>query len=92
MYSLNKIRVTNITKTPAMLKRNPLSRKEKNVMKVVFYVSLPTCKGLRNSLGFGVWGLGFGVWGLGFGSIFQFAMPGEASAAARQKYLKSKND
>ncbi|MBZ7673521.1 hypothetical protein [Klebsiella grimontii] len=68
----------NITKTPAMLKRNPLSRKEKNVMKVVFYVSLPTCKGLRN--------------GLGFGSIFQFAMPGEASAAARQKYLKSKND
>jgi len=29
---------------------------------------------------------------LGFGSIFQFAMPGEASAAARQKYLKSKND
>ncbi|MBD0904356.1 hypothetical protein [Klebsiella grimontii] len=96
----------NITKTPAMLKRNPLSRKEKNVMKVVFYVSLPTCKGLRNSLGFGVWGLGFGVWGLGFGvwglgfgvwglgfgSIFQFAMPGEASAAARQKYLKSKND
>ena len=75
-----------------MLKRNPLSRKEKNVMKVVFYVSLPTCKGLRNSLGFGVWGLGFGVWGLGFGSIFQFAMPGEASAAARQKYLKSKND
>ncbi|MBA8008117.1 hypothetical protein [Klebsiella grimontii] len=45
----------NITKTPAMLKRNPLSRKEKNVMKVVFYVSLPTCKGLRNSLGFGVW-------------------------------------
>ncbi|MBZ7360585.1 hypothetical protein [Klebsiella grimontii] len=68
----------NITKTPAMLKRNPLSRKEKNVMKVVFYVSLPTCKGLRNSLG--------------FGSIFQFAMPGEASAAARQKYLKSKND
>ncbi|MBW5999484.1 hypothetical protein CF026_15020 [Klebsiella michiganensis] len=85
MYSLNKIRVTNITKTPAMLKRNPLSRKEKNVMKVVFYVSLPTCKGPRN-------GLGFGVWGLGFGSIFQFAMPGEASAAARQKYLKSKND
>ncbi|QLU26768.1 hypothetical protein HV192_24215 [Klebsiella oxytoca] len=89
----------NITKTPAMLKRNPLSRKEKNVMKVVFYVSLPTCKGLRNGLGFGVWGLGFGVWGLGFGvwglgfgSIFQFAMPGEASAAARQKYLKSKND
>ncbi|WP_218571586.1 hypothetical protein, partial [Klebsiella grimontii] len=67
MYSLNKIRVMNITKTPAMLKRNPLSRKEKNVMKVVFYVSLPTCKGLRNSLGFGVWGLGFGVWGLGFG-------------------------
>ena len=92
MCSLNKIRVMNITKTPAMLKRNPLSRKEKNVMKVVFYVSLPTCKGLRNSLGFGVWGLGFGVWGLGFGSIFQFAMPGEASAAARQKYLKSKND
>ncbi|OQR52514.1 hypothetical protein BI322_01230 [Klebsiella oxytoca] len=80
----------NITKTPAMLKRNPLSRKEKNVMKVVFYVSLPTCKGPRNGLGFGVWGLGF--WGLGFGSIFQFAMPGEASAAARQKYLKSKND
>ncbi|TYG25531.1 hypothetical protein DJ549_14305 [Klebsiella grimontii] len=67
MCSLNKIRVMNITKTPAMLKRNPLSRKEKNVMKVVFYVSLPTCKGLRNSLGFGVWGLGFGVWGLGFG-------------------------
>ena len=92
MCSLNKIRVMNITKTPAMLKRNPLSRKEKNVMKVVFYVSLPTCKGLRNGLGFGVWGLGFGVWGLGFGSIFQFAMPGEASAAARQKYLKSKND
>ncbi|WP_142482042.1 hypothetical protein [Klebsiella pasteurii] len=84
----------NITKTPAILKRNPLSRKEKNVMKVVFmsaYLPAKAC-GTVWGLGFGVWGLGFGVWGLGFGSIFHFSMPGEASAAARQKYLTSKND
>ncbi|MFR6751218.1 hypothetical protein, partial [Klebsiella pasteurii] len=59
----------NITKTPAILKRNPLSRKEKNVMKVVFmsaYLPAKAC-GTVWGLGFGVWGLGFGVWGLGFG-------------------------
>jgi len=77
----------NITKTPAILKRNPLSRKEKNVMKVVFMSAYLPAKACGT-----VWGLGFGVWGLGFGSIFHFSMPGEASAAARQKYLKSKND
>ncbi|WP_162626081.1 hypothetical protein [Klebsiella sp. WCHKl090539] len=91
----------NITKTPAILKRNPLSRKEKNVMKVVFmsaYLPAKACGTVWGlgfgvwGLGFGVWGLGFGVWGLGFGSIFHFSMPGEASAAARQKYLTSKND
>ncbi|WP_426729145.1 hypothetical protein [Klebsiella pasteurii] len=77
----------NITKTPAILKRNPLSRKEKNVMKVVFMSAYLPAKACGT-----VWGLGFGVWGLGFGSIFHFSMPGEASAAARQKYLTSKND
>ncbi|WND09652.1 MULTISPECIES: hypothetical protein [Klebsiella] len=54
----------NITKTPAILKRNPLSRKEKNVMKVVFmsaYLPAKAC-GTVWGLGFGVWGLGFGVW------------------------------
>ncbi|MBZ7662011.1 MULTISPECIES: hypothetical protein [Klebsiella] len=70
----------NITKTPAILKRNPLSRKEKNVMKVVFMSAYLPAKACGT------------VWGLGFGSIFHFSMPGEASAAARQKYLTSKND
>ncbi|MGK4338960.1 hypothetical protein ACKVAX_25680 [Klebsiella pasteurii] len=47
----------NITKTPAILKRNPLSRKEKNVMKVVFMSAYLPAKACGT-----VWGLGFGVW------------------------------